>query len=123
VEFFQKIIVALGIETNFGYAILIILIALLAIITIMYICVPILLLRIRKELIELNKSLRTLYILDSQTHSKLKDSPSSDLPDRDDLPSNNSKLIDEKIPATNIVKLQLEDEDIEKLKAEGFDME
>ena len=109
----QKIIVALGIEPNIAMPVLIILSALLVLITILYICVPFFLLRIRKEIIELNKNLRTLYILDTQTKNDGKK----------ESPSNEDKLIYDEKPSKEIIKLQLEDEDIQKLKAVGLDLE
>ena len=108
----QKIITALGLEPNIAIAVLVILSTFMVVITILYICVPFFLLRIRKEIIELNRNLKTLYILNPQTKKTWKDEV---------VVSNEDKLIYDEKPSTDIAKLQLDDEDIKKLKAVGFD--
>ena len=110
----QKITTALGIEPNIAISVLVILSTFMVVITILYICVPFFLLRIRKEIIELNRNLKTLYILNPQTKMTRKNEV---------VVSNEDKLIYDEKPSTNIAKLQLDDEDIKKLKAVGFDME
>ena len=80
-------------------------------ITILYVCVPFILLRIRKELIEMNKNLRTLYILNAETKIKAEA----------DADNNNPTYPKKNSDASS--KFQLDDDDIRKLKATGFDIE
>ena len=110
----QKIITALGLEPNIALAVLVMLSAFMVVITILYICVPFFLLSIRKEIIELNKHLRTLYILNAQTKIKGKNEVEV---------SNEDKAIYDEKPSTDTAKFKLDDEDIKKLKTIGLDME
>ncbi len=101
-----KIINAWGIEPNIFLAFLALSVTFLVVITVLYIGVPFILLRIRKELIEMNKNLRTLHILDAKPDSG-----------DDNKPAKHKK-------STNASsKFQLDDDDIKKLKATGFDIE
>jgi hypothetical protein len=108
----HQIISAWGIEPNIFLIFLALSVTLLAVITILYICVPFILLRIRKELIEMNKHLRTLYILDAKSKSNAK----TDAGD-DNKPAYHKKA------SNTSSKFQLDDDDIKKLKATGFDIE
>ena len=110
----QKIITALGLEPNIALAVLVMLSAFMVVITILYICVPFFLLSIRKEIIELNKHLRTLYILNAQT--KIKGENEVEV-------SNEDKAIYDEKPSTDTAKFKLDDEDIKKLKTIGLDIE
>ncbi len=110
----QKIITALGLEPNIALAVLVMLSTFMVVITILYICVPFFLLSIRKEIIELNKHLRTLYILNAQTKIKGKNEV---------VVSNEDKSIYDEKPSTDTAKFKLDDEDIKKLKTIGLDME
>jgi len=110
----QKIITALGLEPNIALAVLVMLSAFMVVITILYICVPFFLLSIRKEIIELNKHLRTLYILNAQTKIKGKNEVEV---------SNEDKAIYDEKPSTDTAKFKLDDEDIKKLKTIGLDIE
>ena len=110
----QKIITALGLEPNIALAVLVMLSAFMVVINILYICVPFFLLSIRKEIIELNKHLRTLYILNAQTKIKGKNEV---------VVSNEDKSIYDEKPSTDTAKFKLDDEDIKKLKTIGLDME
>jgi hypothetical protein len=107
-----KIISAWGIEPIIFQALLVLSVTFLVVITILYIYVPFILLRIRKELIELNKHLRTSYIPDAST----KINPKTDAGEDNILayPKKSSK-------ASSM--FQLDDDDIRKLKATGFDIE
>jgi hypothetical protein len=101
-----------GIEPSSFLAFLALSAAFLVFISILYICVPFILLRIRKELIEMNKHLRTLHILDAKAKANAK-TDSGD----DNKPAKHKK-------STNASsKFQLDDDDIKKLKATGFDIE
>ncbi len=112
-NYLHKMIIALGIEPNIVLAILAILFTFLIAITILYICVPFVLLRIRKEIIEMNKNLRTLYILETQTKNNVKN----------EAVSNEDKNIDDDKSSKDIIKFKLDDEDIKKLTAIGSGME
>jgi hypothetical protein len=108
----QKIIIDMGIEPNIALAILAHLSIFLIVIAILYICVPFFLFRIRKELIEMNRNLRALYILNTQTK----------LNGNNEVVSNEDKHIYKEKPSKDTKKMQLDDEDIKKLKTLGFDM-
>jgi hypothetical protein len=112
-NYLQKITVALGIEPNIAIAALGIVSTFLVLITILYICVPFFLLRIRKEIIEINKNLRTLYILETQTKNI----------EKHEVVNNEDKFINDEKPTGDIIKLQLDDDDIQKLKNIGLDMD
>lgn len=109
----QKLIIALGIEPNIVLAVLVLLSIFLIAITILYICVPFFLLRIRKEIIEMNKNLRFLYI--SQTQTKINGN--------NEVVSNEDKYIYDEKSSKDIKKFQLDDEDIKKLKTPGHNVE
>ena len=102
----QKLIIALGLEPNIALVLLILFSMFLIAITILYICVPFFLLRIRKEIIEMNKNLRFLYILQTQTK----------INGNTEVVSNEDKYIYDEKPAKDIKKFQLDDEDIKKLQ-------
>ena len=106
----QKLIIALGIESNIALAVLVLLSIFLIVITILYICVPFFLLRIRKEIIEMNRNLRSLYILHTQTK----------INGNNEVVSNEDKHIDDEKSSKDIKKFQLDDEDIKKLKTIGY---
>jgi hypothetical protein len=108
----QKLIIALGIEPNIALAILVLFSIFLIIITILYICVPFFLFRIRKEIIEMNRNLRSLYILQTQTK----------INGNTEVVSNEDKYIYDEKSSKDIKKLQLDDDDIEKLRTLGFGM-
>ena len=103
---------AWGIEPNIFLVVLAVSAALLIFITILNISVPFILLKIRKELTEMNIHLRTLYILDASA----KTDPKTD-------PGNDSKPAHPEKSSNNSSKFQLNDDDIKKLKADGFDIE
>ena len=105
----QNLIMALGMEPNFASALLILIFTFLTVITIFYTCFLFLLIGIRNEMIKMNSSLRALSILD--TKAKLNEK--NELV-RDD----NNFVYDEKL-SKDIKKLQLDDDDIKKLKAIG----
>lgn len=109
----QKLIIALGIEPNIVLAVLVLLSIFLIAITILYICVPFFLLRIRKEIIEMNKNLRFLYILQTQTK----------INGNNDVVSNEDNYIYHEKSFKDIKKFQLDDEDIKKLKTLGYKVE
>ena len=102
----HKLIIALGIEPNIALAVLVLLSPFLIGITILYICVPFFLLRIRKEIIEMNKNLRTLHILYTQTK----------INGKNEVVSNEDRYIYDEKSSKNIKKFQLDDEDLKKLK-------
>ena len=106
----QKLIIALGIESNIALAVLVLLSIFLIVITILYICVPFFLLRIRKEIIEMNRNLRFLYILQKPTK----------INGNTEVVSNEDKHIDDEKSSKDIKKFQLDDEDIKKLKTIGY---
>ena len=108
----HKMILDLGIDPIISLALLILLATFLIIMAILYICVPFFLLRIRKEIIEMNKNLRALFIMDSKAKIEEKNEVV-----RDD----NNFVYDEKL-SKDRKKLQLDDEDIKKLKAIGAGM-
>ena len=108
----QNLITALGIGPNIALAILVILSIFLIVITLLYICVPFFLLRIRKEIIEMNKNLRSLYIL--YTHTKINRN--------NEIVSDEDKYIYEEKSSKDIKKFQLNDEDMKKLKTLGYGM-
>jgi hypothetical protein len=108
----QKLIIDLGIGPNIALAVLVLFAVLLIIITILYLCVPFFLLRIRKEIIELNRNLRSLYLIQRLT----------EIDENTEVVSNEDKEIYDEKSSKNIKKLQLDDEDIKKLKALGFGM-
>lgn len=110
---FQKLINTLGIEPNIALAVLVLLSIFLVVITILYICVPFFLLRIRKEIIELNRNLRSFFVMQTQT----KINGNSEF-----VSNKNKDIYDEKSPK-DIKKFQLDDEDIKKLTTHGFDVE
>jgi len=95
-----------GLDPNIFLAFLALSTVFLVFITILYICVPFILFRIRKELIEMNKNLRILHILDAK-------------PDA----GNDHKPAKHKKSTNASSKFQLDDDDIKKLKATGFDIE
>jgi cell division protein FtsL len=107
-----KMTLDLGIDPIISLALLILLATFLIIMAVLYICVPFFLLKIRKEIIEINKNLRTLHIIDSKAKTDKKNEVV-----RDD----NDFIYDKKISKNN-KKLQLDDEDIKKLKAIGAGM-
>ena len=109
----HKIIIDLGIEPNILLAFIVLLVTFLSIITILYICVPFFLLRKRKEIIEVNKNLRILYILDSKAKTNGKNEEVSD----------DNKLTYDKKSSSDYKKFQLDDDDIRKLKATGLEIE
>ena len=106
----QKLIIDLGIGPNIALAVLVLFAVLLIIITILYLCVPFFLLRIRKEIIELNRNLRSLYLIQRLT----------EIDENTEVVSNEDKEIYDEKSSKNIKKLQLDDEDIKKLKTLGF---
>jgi hypothetical protein len=108
----QKLIIDLGIGPNIALAVLVLFAVLLIIITILYLCVPFFVLRIRKEIIELNRNLRSLYLIQRLT----------EIDENTEVVSNEDKEIYDEKSSKNIKKLQLDDEDIKKLKALGFGM-
>jgi hypothetical protein len=108
----QKLMINLGVEPNVALAALVLLFIFLIAITILYICVPFFLLRIRKEIIEINKNLRVLYILQAQR-----------INENNKVVSDEDKHIYEKKSSKVIKKFQLNDEDIKKLKALGYKVE
>ena len=108
----QKLIIDLGIGPNIALAVLVLFAVLLIIITILYLCVPFFLLRIRKEIIELNRNLRSLYLIQRLT----------EIDENTEVVSDEDKEIYDEKSSKNIKKLQLDDEDIKKLKALGFGM-
>ena len=108
----QKLIISLGIEPNIALAILVFLSIFLIVITLLYICVPFFLLRIRKEIIEMNRNLRSLYIL--YTHTKINGN--------NEIVSDEDKYIYEEKSSKDIKKFQLNDEDMKKLKTLGYGM-
>ena len=108
----QKLIIDLGIGPNIGLAVLVSFSVFLIIITILYICLPFFLLRIRKEIIEMNRNLRFLFILQRLTK----------IDENTEVVSNGDKNIYDEKSSKDIKKLQLDDEDIKKLKALGFGM-
>jgi hypothetical protein len=107
-----KIISAWGIEPNIFLVFLALSVTFLVVIIILFTSVPLILLRIRKELIELNKNLRTSSIPDA----KAKINPNSDAGD-------DNKIANHKKTSNASSKFQLDDDDIRKLKAIGFDIE
>ena len=124
---FEQLIIGLGIEPSIALAILAILSAILIVMTVLYICVPFALLRIRKEIIEMNKSLRIFYILGTQTTSNLKTEAVSKEENETVAESNEDNetevVSNDDKSSKNIIKLKLDDEDIKKLKAIGTGME
>jgi hypothetical protein len=111
----QKLIIGLGIEPNIALAVLVLFSIFLIAITILYICVPFFLLRIRKEIIEINKNLRILYILQTQTK----------IDEDTEAAGNEDKNIYDKDSSKDIKKsqlFQLDDADLKKLKTLGFGM-
>ena len=108
----QKLIIDLGIGPNIALAVLVLFAVLLIIITILYLCVPFFVLRIRKEIIELNRNLRSLYLIQRLT----------EIDENTEVVSDEDKEIYDEKSSKNIKKLQLDDEDIKKLKALGFGM-
>ena len=104
----QKLMINLGVEPNIALAALVLLFIFLIAITILYICVPFFLLKIRKEIIEINKNLRFLYILQAQK-----------INENNKVVSNEDKHIYDKKSSKDIKKFQLNDEDIKKLEALG----
>jgi hypothetical protein len=111
----QKLIIDLGIEPNIALAVLVLFSIFLIIIIILYICVPFFLLRIRKEIIEMNRNLRFLYVLQKPTK----------INGNTEVVSNEDKNIYDEKSSEDIKKFQLfqlEDEDIEKLKTLGYGM-
>ena len=108
----QKLIIDLGIGPNIALAVLVLFAVLLIIITILYLCVPFFVLRIRKEIIELNRNLRSLYLIQRLT----------EIDENTEVVSNEDKEVYDEKSSKNIKKLQLDDEDIKKLKALGFGM-
>jgi hypothetical protein len=107
-----KMTLDLGLDPIISLALLILLATFLIIMVVLYICVPFFLLKIRKEIIEMNKNLRTLFIIDSKAKTEEKNEVV-----RDD----NNFVYDKKL-SKNSKKLQLDDEDIKKLKAIGAGM-
>ena len=116
----QKLIIDLGIGPNIALAVLVLFAVLLIIITILYLCVPFFVLRIRKEIIELNRNLRSLYLIQRLTEIDENTEVVSD-EDTEVVSDEDKEIYDEK-SSKNIKKLQLDDEDIKKLKALGFGM-
>jgi hypothetical protein len=116
----QKLIIDLGIGPNIALAVLVLFAVLLIIITILYLCVPFFLLRIRKEIIELNRNLRSLYLIQRLTEIDENTEVVSD--ENTEVVSDEDKEIYDEKSSKNIKKLQLDDEDIKKLKALGFGM-
>jgi len=108
----QKLIIDLGIEPNIALAVLVLFSVLLIIIIILYLCVPFFLLRIRKEIIEMNRNLRSLFMIQGLTK----------IDENTEVVSNEDKKIYGEKSSKDIKKLQLDDEDIKKLKALGFGM-
>ena len=106
----QKLIINLGIGPNIGLAVLVSFSVFLIIITILYICLPFFLLRIRKEIIEMNRNLRFLFILQRLTK----------IDENTEVVSNEDKNIYDEDFSKTIKKFQLDDEDIKKLKTLGF---
>ena len=106
----QKLIIDLGIGPNIGLAVLVSFSVFLIIITILYICLPFFLLRIRKEIIEMNRNLRFLFILQRLTK----------IDENTEVVSNEDKNIYDEDFSKTIKKFQLDDEDIKKLKTLGF---
>ena len=111
-DYLEKLTKALGIEPNITLSVSILLSTFLIIIALLYISVPFILLRIRKEVIGINNSLRTLYILDTDTNNLGKS-----------VESENENLVYDEKPTKDNSKFRLDDEDIKKLKAIGFDVE
>jgi hypothetical protein len=109
----QEIIAALGIEPNTALLVLLILFVLMIVMAILNICVLFFLARMRKETIELHKTLRILYILDTQSKNN----------GPDESPNHQDKLISDETSPKTKAKFKLEDEDIQKLKALGFGLE
>ena len=103
---------AWGIEPNIFLVFLALSAIFLVVITILNISVPFILLRISKELSEMNNHLRTLYIIDA----KSKINPKSD-------PGDDNEPVNPKNSSNNSSKFQLDDDDIKKLKDTGFDIE
>ena len=109
----QELIAALGIDPNIALLVSLILSVLMIVMAILNICVLFSVARMRKETIELHKTLRILYILDTQSKNNgLDESPNH----RDEL------IFDETSPKTK-AKFKLEDEDIQKLKDLGFGLD
>ena len=106
----QKLIIDLGIGPNIALAVLVLFAVLLIIITILYLCVPFFVLRIRKEIIELNRNLRSLYLIQRLT----------EIDENTEVVSNEDKNIYDEDFSKTIKKFQLDDEDIKKLKTLGF---
>jgi hypothetical protein len=109
-SYLQKLMMALGLEPNTASALLILLSTFLIVITIFGICAMFLLLGIRNQMIKMNISLRTFYILDSTAKINKKNGERSD----------DDKFIYEEKSSKDIKKLQLSDEDIKKLQAIGY---
>jgi hypothetical protein len=109
----QKLMIAMGIDSNIALSVLILLSLILIVITILYICVLFFLLRIRKEIIEMNQNIRSLYILHTQTK----------INGNKEVVSNEDKYIYDEKSSKDIKKFQLDDEDIKKLKTLGYDVE
>jgi hypothetical protein len=107
-----KALNAWGIEPIIFLTFLVLSVTFLVVIIILFTSVPFILLRIRKELIELNKNLRTSYIPDSKAKSIAKTDAGDD-----------NKLANQKKTSNASSKFQLDDDDIRKLKATGFDIE
>ena len=124
----QKLIIDLGIGPNIALAVLVLFAVLLIIITILYLCVPFFVLRIRKEIIELNRNLRSLYLIQRLTeideNTEVVSNEDKEVYDEKSskVVSNEDKEIYDEKSSKNIKKLQLDDEDIKKLKALGFGM-
>jgi hypothetical protein len=112
-DYLDKIIIALGIEPKIAFAILAILSTFLIVIVLLYICVPFILLRIRKEIIEMNKNLRILYILEAHDRNTV----------IYEAEGNENKNFDDNKPSKKNKKFELDDEDIKKLKAIGVGIE
>lgn len=102
----QKLILALDIKPNIELAVLILITIFLIAIAILYICIPFFLLRIRKEIIEMNKNLRFLYALQTQTKTNR----------NNEITSDESKYIYGETSCEGIKRFQLDDKDLKKLQ-------
>ena len=108
----QKLLLTLGIEPNIALAILALFSLFLILITILFICVAFFLLRIRKEIIEMNINLRSSLILQTQTT----------INENTEVLSNEDKYIYDEKSSKPIKIFQLKEEDLKKLKSLGSGM-
>ena len=111
-NYLNKLIIASGIEPNIALYLSILLFAFRIMIIVLYICVPFILLRIRKEIIKLNSHLQNLDIL--YTGEKIRG---------EKVVCDDAEFFYDERPSKDSSKYQLDDEDIEKLKAIGSGME